>query len=230
MKNLLLALAFVFGSINVANAQFNDLLRSVKGVVDAAANAQNPQKAPGPATAPAATSQSTATKPAPVTNGPCGAGEKLVFSCKLKGEPLNYCYADFGGARTLEMKTKINGKDTSVIAADLRDDGAKPPYANVQESASTIDGRDLFTTIYMTEKDNRTFAVTQCSGMRCGTLADQPWFSVFNGTKKVSSTACDEGSVTEQTFNYKYTNKGKIVNDGLYREQKTKLDFGPPNF
>lgn len=162
--------------------------------------------------------------------GVCGEGEKLVFSCKIKGEPLNYCYADQGGVRGLIGNTKVNGKTISFAAHDLRDSGEKPPYANVQVIPSNMDGRDFFTTVYITELDKTTYAITQCGGMRCGVLGDQPWFTIYKGVKKVSNVACDEGSVTVQSFNYKLDNKGRVVNDGLYQEKKTKLNFGPPDF
>jgi len=219
MKRLVILLTLAMPV--VANAQFNDLLKSVKGAVDSVTNSAQKPSTPAPANTPASTKAAN-------TTGACGEGEKLIFSCKVKGESLNYCYADQGGAHSLEGKTKLDGKAVSFIAHDLRDSGEKPPYANVQETPSNVDGRDQFTTVYITEKDNTTYAVTQCGGMRCGILADQPWFTVYKGTKKILNSACDEGSVTIQSFNYKLNNKGKVINDGLYQEKKTKLDFNPP--
>ena len=126
-------------------------------------------------------------------------------------------------------KIKLEGKDISFWAIDLRDSGEKPPYANVQQIPSNIDGRDLFSTVYISGLDNTTYSITECGGLRCGILRDRPWFTVFKGSKKVSNNYCDEDSVTESNFNYKMNNKGKVVNDGLYREQKTKLEFSPPD-
>lgn len=158
----------------------------------------------------------------------CNEGEKTIFSCTIKGKPLNYCYIEQGGMRMITLRANLNGDVIETSAYDLRDSGEKPPYAEVQHKASNSDGRDVHMTVFMEGVEGKTYAITECGGMRCGIYRDQPWFSIFNKGKRVFNELCDEDSLKKNYFDYKYDKKGRIVNDGLFRAIKKKLNVDPP--
>lgn len=208
-----------------ANAQFGDLMRDLSKIAGEINKTQSVQK-PAESKNNDVAEKKQVSLSSPISE--CEKGEDLIFSCNIKGKPLTYCYGEMGGVRYLNGKTERNGKEISFRATDLRDSGENPPYANYQENSSDIDGRDLFMTVYITESDNTTYALTQCGGMRCGILGEQPWFTVYKGSKKVSLEQCDAETVDGKGFNYKINKNLKVINDGLYREKKSKFKFESP--
>lgn len=207
-----------------ANAQLGDLIKSVKGVVDAAQQQQNAKSATQPSSSaakasPSADPVSKGAKASPVSKKTiCDEQEwDTVFKCTIKNEPLTYCQHIESDIRIIELNGKINGKEISASTFE----GDKSPPMKMQ---SIYDKPLTYDTVYF-EREGNTYALTRCNGM----CALPPWFTIYKGSKKLLVASCDEDSVTDNfDSQYKTDKRGKIVKNGLYQEKSSKLNFDSP--
>lgn len=164
----------------------------------------------------------------------CDEDETLIMSCTIKGQPLNYCYSDIE-VRGVRLVTKLNGMDISFAAYDNRDSFDPPPYAEVQTKPDSEDSRNQHVSVFIkdihsgTASQGKTFAVHECFGPTCGYYLGRPWFSIYDKKgQRIYNEACDDDSLQGPGFDYKYDKKGRVLNDGLYRPIKNKLNVNPP--
>ena len=157
----------------------------------------------------------------PVSTTACEPNEKILFSCQIKGEQIAYCGGDNKkGLQWLRFRqTTPSGNidiKTDNQVADLKD---KTFFAT-----DDTQQRSIFTTVHFDHK-GLTYALTKCEGMNCVAVMDYPWFAVYNGKKRLSSSFCDKGTQTDYNFEFKRTKQGQLNGDALLSIKKGKTRF-----
>ena len=158
---------------------------------------------------------------ASVTNNACEPSEKVLFSCQIKGEQIAYCGGDNKkGLLWLRFKQTAPSGNIDIKSdnqvADLKD----KTFFAIEDTQQ----RSSFTTVHFDHK-GLTYALTKCEGMNCVAVRDYPWFAVFNGKKRVSSSFCDKGTQTDYNFEFRRTKQGQLNGDALLSIKKGKTRF-----
>jgi hypothetical protein len=157
----------------------------------------------------------------PTTSSACEPNEKVLFSCRVKGEQIAYCGGDNKkGLQWLRFKqTAPTGNIEIKTDNQVTDLKNKTVFATEENQP-----RAIFTTIHFDHKE-LTYALTKCEGMNCVAVRDYPWFAVYNGKKRVSSSFCDKGTQTDYNFEFKRTKQGQLNGDALLSIKKGKARF-----
>lgn len=150
------------------------------------------------------------------SNSQCQPLEKVVFSCKIKGEDLQFCQGGDNQVRWLRGKLDSKTTPLEITAGTLQ--GTKPA------SVSEVPDQRMVTTTVFIEQGTTTYGLSVCDGMFCGDSANKPWLTTYQNNKKVSTLQCDEDSWDGGYGGYKTDPKtGKIISDNLYKVKKSKL-------
>jgi hypothetical protein len=158
---------------------------------------------------------------APASTSVCEPNEKVLFSCQIKGEQIAYCGGDNKkGLQWLRFKqTTPSGTieiKTDNQVTDLKNKTLFATEENQQRSS--------FTTVHF-DHQGLTYALTKCDGMNCVAVMDYPWFAVYNGKKRVSSSFCDKGTQSAYNFEFKRSKQGQLNGDALLSIKKGKTRF-----
>lgn len=151
----------------------------------------------------------------------CEPNEKVLFSCKIKGEPIAYCGGDNKkGLQWLRFK-----QSTPSGIIEVKTDNQVTDLKNkLLFVAEDNQQRASFTTVHFEHK-GLTYALTKCEGMNCVAVMDYPWFAVYNGKKRISSNFCDKGTQSPYNFEFKRTKQGQLNGDSLLSIKKGMTRF-----
>jgi len=158
---------------------------------------------------------------APASTSVCEPGEKVLFSCQVKGELISYCGGDNKkGLQWLRFKqTTPSGTIEAKTDNQVTDFKNKNFFATEENQQ-----RSSFTTVHL-DHNGLTYALTKCEGMNCVAVMDHPWFAVYDGKKRVSSHFCDKGAQSPYNFDFKRTKQGQLNGDALLSIKKGKTRF-----
>jgi len=234
LKFIILSVLFT-GS---AHAQFGNFLKELKSAAEAASSqagtetTQSQNKQQSPATGSAAkgnTQQSSSNQSGlkAVDAGPPAKSDAVAFQCKINGKTL--LFGNNLDSDDPNITVRMENVHAKPLVVDYDYDWSttyKDPLRITEESGN----RYTITTVYFMEKQ-KTYGVSFCEGMLCGN-PDQPYFfTVYDGTKKVSQEFCDENTASEFNFPVKMDKNGKLVTQlkEVIVVKKSTLKFNPFN-
>jgi|GEM_PF-6922882 len=151
----------------------------------------------------------------------CEPNEKVLFSCQIKGETIAYCDGD--NKKGLRWLRFVQTTPSGII--EIKTDNQVTDFKNKTLFATEeTQQRSIFTTVHF-DHNGLTYALTKCEGINCVAVMDYPWFAVYNGKKRVSSSFCDKGTQSPYNFDFKRTKQGQLNGDALLSIKKGKTRF-----
>lgn len=148
----------------------------------------------------------------------CQPLEKVVFTCKIKSEILQFCQGEDHQIRWLRGKFVSTTNPLEITAGTLV--GIKQAVVSQKQEY-----RKLTTTVFI-EQGDFTYGLSTCLGMFCGEYAGRPWLNIYTKGQKVASLVCDEGTWDEGDGGFPKDRAWNPKEDSLYKVETLQLDIG----
>lgn len=147
----------------------------------------------------------------------CQPLEKVVFTCKIQNQDLQFCQGKDKQIRWLRGKFVSAEAPWEITAGTLS--GTKQAVISTKQEY-----RKLTTTVFINQGD-LTYGLSTCSGMFCGEYAMRPWVNIYNKGQKISTLVCDENTWDEGFGGYSMDKEWNPRSDDLYIIEPSTLDI-----